>query len=257
MNLSCKPFTTTGALVAALTALAALAPACAPEGSGPGEEGRGAGVPVKFQSFEEFRASVYREPWEGGAYIVEGDLPVFGDDELRAYYEGLRFGEGALVLGTRDGGDIIWSENERLNLSYCVDGTFSSSEKDTVVKALTIASARWQAVADVQFTYKDDQDGSCDRGNDNVTFNVTKVQTNEKYFARAFFPKDGRDRRQLNVDQLAFEPVRASTVDEVMTHELGHILGFRHEHGRAEAVRQDPELCSENIEGWHAFTPYD
>jgi serine protease len=257
MALSCKSPLTAGALAALFAALSVSAFGCAPDDAGAGEGEPGEGDLGEFQSFEEFRASVYLEPWEGGAYIVEGDIAVYGDDELRAYYEGLRFGQNALVLGTRDGGDIVWGNESRLGLSYCIDGTFSGEEKDKVISALRVASARWQAVADVQFTYKADEDDNCTGGNNNVTFNVTKVQTNEKYFARAFFPNDSRDRRQLNVDQLAFEPIRASTVDEVMTHELGHVLGFRHEHGRLEALRKDPELCAEATEGWHAFTPYD
>src|SRR5690606_34373643 len=38
-------------------------------------------------SFEEFEASVYREPWDGGLYIVNGDTPVPGKKALRELWE--------------------------------------------------------------------------------------------------------------------------------------------------------------------------
>jgi serine protease len=260
MPLSCKALTTSGALALALATMAISAPGCAPHDEGEREAGPGGNGPVlDFQSFEEFRASLYREPWPGGAYIVEGDIPVFGDDELRAYYDRLRLGESALVLGTNSGNDIVWAGGEQFGLSYCVDNeTFDiPAEKAQIIAALKIAGARWEAIADVHFVYKADQDDDCNSGNTQVLFHVTKVATNEAYFARAFFPKDGREKRQLNVDKLAFEPVRQSTVDDVMTHEFGHILGFRHEHGRAEGTKVDPRLCTEGNKNWHAFTPFD
>src|SRR5688500_20177623 len=38
-------------------------------------------------SFEEFEASTYREPWEGGLYIVDGDTPVTDQKALRELWE--------------------------------------------------------------------------------------------------------------------------------------------------------------------------
>ena len=35
-------------------------------------------------SFEEFKASVYKEPFEGGKYIVDGDTPIANDECCRS-----------------------------------------------------------------------------------------------------------------------------------------------------------------------------
>ena len=34
------------------------------------------------ESFEEFEANTYREPWDGGVYIVNGDTPIVDEKAL-------------------------------------------------------------------------------------------------------------------------------------------------------------------------------
>ncbi len=259
MAFSSKTFSS-AALPRIWAAAAALALGCAPAGDAARDaEGAEPASPVAidFQSYEEFRATVYREPWAGGAYIVEGDIPLADDDALRAYYERQRLGQNALVLGTSDGDDIIWNADARLDLTYCISNTLADGERDTTLRGLRVAAARWEAVADVAFRYVPAEDANCDEKNTRVIFNVTKVTTNDTYFARAFFPNNPRDLRRLNIDANGFAPAQSSNFDDVMTHELGHMLGFRHEHGRPEAVRKQAETCTERSDGWRAFTPYD
>jgi hypothetical protein len=38
-------------------------------------------------TFDEFKGTVYREPFEGGKYIVNGDTPIANDKQLLEFYE--------------------------------------------------------------------------------------------------------------------------------------------------------------------------
>src|SRR5262245_37502286 len=39
------------------------------------------------QSFEEFKAGTYKEPFAGGKFIVNGDTPIASEKLLREFYE--------------------------------------------------------------------------------------------------------------------------------------------------------------------------
>ena len=66
---------------------------------------------------------------------------------------------------------------------------------------------------------------------------VRELDTGGEFIAAAFFPNNPKDRRQLIVDPSYY----TTTFDSVgvFRHELGHVLGFRHEHIRSEA----PPTC--------------
>src|SRR5688572_15337129 len=70
-------------------------------------------------TFEEFEAATYREPWENGVYIINGDTPVVDRKALRETWESLHGGQALIVH--RDGGlDARWNETDKKNLTYCV-----------------------------------------------------------------------------------------------------------------------------------------
>ncbi|HEU4535639.1 MAG TPA: M57 family metalloprotease, partial [Polyangiaceae bacterium] len=154
---------------------------------------------------------------------------------------------------------------ERFDISYCIErGSFAEGERktaaekvDEILRALRTAAARWEAVADVRFRHAAAEDDSCGPANGDVDFNVREVAANDKYSASAFFPGDPREESELKVARDAFD-LQGSVVDDVMTHELGHVLGFRHEHVRREAPHQGGAGCyDESIEGLIALTPHD
>jgi hypothetical protein len=89
------------------------------------------------------------------------------------------------------------------------------------------------------------QDAKCDQTNRNVMFDVRPI-SGQPYLARSFFPDTPRVSRNILVNSTSFK------YDEValtgfLRHELGHTLGFRHEH----ISKQSPGLCPENGK----FTP--
>jgi serine protease len=197
-------------------------------------------------TFEEFRAQTYREPWEGGHYIVDGDRAIADDKSLYEFWEGLQ--QGGLIVNKNGANDDKWNDTQKLNLTYCVSNAFGS-RKQTILTALDAATGGWESRANVNFIYVPAQDANCTRTNSNVVFNVGQV-SGQPYLARAFFPANSRSSREVLVDTSSFGNV-GWPLSHILGHELGHALGFRHEHTRPEAG-----TCFED-NNWRPLTTYD
>lgn len=228
----------------ALLAIASLLPACAAQIGDPDALGGSGGT----LTFEEFLDTVEREPFEGGVWIVDGDVPIESEKRLVDYYESL-VADGALTVARYGGRDQIWDATERRALTYCVSTSFAG-RYDRVVAAMAEAAAAWEAVADVDFRHASAEDGRCTASNASVLFDVRPV-TNAGYLARAFFPYQSRGSRNVLIDDTSFYVRSPLTLAGVLRHELGHVLGFRHEHTRPEAGR-----CYEDG-SWRGVTEYD
>jgi len=200
------------------------------------------------ESFEEFRAKTYRESFEGGLYIVDGDTPVVDDKALYEVWE--RQTQGALIVDVVGDSDDVWTLQQVRTLTYCISNNFGSN-KPAIVAAMREATELigWETMANVDFTYVPTEDASCSTSNPNVVFSVKQV-SNQPYLARAFFPSSPQAARDVLVDRSSFEPSDWS-LSRVLGHELGHVLGFRHEHTRPEAG-----TCFED-DAWRPLTPYD
>ncbi len=198
-------------------------------------------------TWDEFLASTYREPWEGGVFIVNGDTPIENEKKLREFYDEVYGGE-TLIVHTSGGLDAKWNDTQKLNLTYCVSNNFGGN-KTAVVNALNTATGNWEAAANVNFIHVTAQDGNCTASNTAVVFDVRPV-SGQPYLARAFFPNNSRSSRNVLVDSSAFGNT-GWPLSGVLGHELGHALGFRHEHTRPEAGQ-----CFED-NNWRPLTPYD
>jgi hypothetical protein len=80
-------------------------------------------------------------------------------------------------------------------------------------------------------------------------FSVEPVQTSQ-YIARAFFPSTPDRQQNVLIDDSIWTS-GSWTPTNIIGHELGHVLGFRHEHTRPEAG-----TCFED-NNWRPLTPYD
>ncbi len=202
----------------------------------------GDGVPT----FKEFEEATYLEPMAGGVYIVNGDTPIANEKQLREYYQELFY--SSLIVDRRGGTDSKWDQNQQHNLSYCISNSFGQY-KSQVVSAMAQATTNgWETAADVHFIYDSSQDANCTSSNNNVLFDVNPT-SGAPYLARAFFPGQGRSSRNVIVDTSSFNS--GWPLSAVLSHELGHSLGFRHEHTRPEAG-----TCFED-NAWRPLTPYD
>lgn len=200
-----------------------------------------------LDGFEEFRARTPRIGGPAGEYVVEGDIAIRSDEDLFAYWLGQQ-SRGALIVGTSGGVDVKWNNTDKLNLTYCVNNNFW--DFNLVVAALDVAAREWEARANVNFIHVPAQDGAgCTTANNNVMFNVIQDSTIGGSAAIAFFPGDSRPNRHLRVNPGSLNQTPGHLAG-LFGHELGHILGFRHEQER-------PENPCPDATGWRSLTAYD
>ncbi len=209
--------------------------------------------------FETFRDQTLYVP-ETGKYIVDGDVAIRNEKLLREFYEqNVRraperpTGEVVEFAIMNVGGlDQVWSNADKRRLSYCVSTTFGS-QYNAVIADMAAATAAWEAVADLDFFHVAGEDLVCDAANQNVMFDVRPVNAGGRFLAAAFFPNDPRADRSVVIDPSSFnlDPNDNLTLRGILRHELGHVIGARHEHTRPQAGR-----CFED-DNWRGVTDYD
>jgi hypothetical protein len=180
-------------------------------------------------SWEQFLASAYKEPWPGGKYIVDGDIPLRDETDLREYYNSWTSEDSALTVRRTFNVDRIWAFPDRFKLTYCVSTAFAANYQ-TVIANMATATASWSARVGVRYEYLPAHDASCNQNNANVTFDVRPV-SQDTANASAFFPDYARASRSLAIRPSAFTSTAGGRdFQGILRHELGHTLGFRHEH---------------------------
>ncbi|MCP3102120.1 M57 family metalloprotease [Myxococcus sp. K15C18031901] len=231
--------------IGALTGLALLAGCGGGDGSMPAPEAEAVG---QGMSWEQFLSVVYQEP-ESGVFIADGDTMFSNEKKLREFYDN-NVKNGQLIVHRSGGADAKWNDTQKKNITYCVNTSFGTNY-NAAVTAMANAAAAWEAAANVDFVYVSGQDATCTASNGNVVFDVRPVNSGGQYLARAFFPDDVRANRNVLIDTSSFGNVSPWTLTGILRHELGHTLGFRHEHTRPESG-----TCFEDS-NWRQLTAYD
>lgn len=218
----------------------------------------GNGTTASDAEWETFKAQSTRYVDGREIYVVEWDLPVSSLEELRRYYDE-RFSVGTsrspLMVNQVSGEDDLWDSETALNLTYCVSTGFGG-DYTRAVNEMQAAAADWALLANVRFVYDASEDGNCDGTNPNVTFAVEPWSGGG---ACAFFPSGGGCVPRtvvMNFDDFDDDPnwdtiAPNLTTTGVFRHELGHVLGFRHEHTNPASG-----TCFEDS-NWRSVTPYD
>ena len=232
--------------------------------------------------YQRFRPTLKKTQIDGSEfYVVEGDT-LLDEAQLRLYSlyrqrlerneqtsNMLRAGglgvaspihpEPSGLLGIIDSNCnfIRWEEGKVL--TYCVlKTTFAGPECDAhfemVVKNLEQATRDWQNTCNVRFQHRCELDDSNSTRPEEVVFPVRELDTGGAFIAAAFFPNDPIERRRVVIDPSYYQPNLGFDPVGVLRHELGHVLGFRHEHVRKGAP---PDCRAEDTGGTEGLTKYD
>lgn len=143
-----------------------------------------------------------------------------------------------LVAMTKDGQVVRWKKDTVLTYRVARDSFGAKQENyELVVASLKQATLEWEATCGVNFRHAAELDTVPGTGREGQVFVVRQLSTGGRVIAASFFPSDKPARRTLIVDPSYY----TANYDKVgiFRHELGHILGFRHEHVRSEA----PSVC--------------
>jgi hypothetical protein len=148
--------------------------------------------------------------------------------------------------------DDIWRNEQQLNLTYCVSNDWGAN-KARVVNEMAQATSAWEQVARVNFDYLPAHDANCQNTNTGVVFSVRPWNEGG---ACAFFPSgSGCVARTLVMNLGSFPNTSAPNAQSVgvLRHELGHILGLRHEHIHPGSGL----VCGSEDSQWRPVTGYD
>lgn len=174
-------------------------------------------------------------------WLIEGDILM--DYEQLWYYAQKRAeraaapvaaqGEGliGIVRANANGKFVRWRSGKVLTY-YVKKHLFPDSAKyDMVVAHMLTATRHWQDACSVKFEHLSTLDDNPTPALDAAVFDVAYLETTDKsFYATAFDPDWSTERRHLFVYSTYFTAHMEYDPVGVLRHELGHILGFRHEH---------------------------
>ncbi len=183
-------------------------------------------------AFKELLAVLPRD--FDGSFIVEGDLAL-SEEELVDHLLGLApgsqsSGAGELKLSIHNGQMDFYAKPDR-KLTYAIDkASFGDDARyREITELMEQATGEWEAIAPesgLDFVHVPEQDAAPAAGN--VNFIVEFRDAGGLFIARSFFPHDSGEDRKLTIDPTFY--TSQFIKKGVLLHELGHVLGYRHEH---------------------------
>jgi|GEM_PF-2064846 len=175
-------------------------------------------------------------------FLVEGDI-LLTYQEIFPYHLGFlsyvtdtsRFQSQKLVGEIRNGNYV--KQEFPLNMRYSIiKSTFTNQEYNIVKEAMYKAVSDWMATCNVNLKHIVNLDAELSgfSNPNDLTFVIKKVNVNGNFIANSFFPNSPKTRRKILIDSSFFSTDFSQS--GVLRHEIGHILGFLHEHIHTEAL---------------------
>ena len=132
-----------------------------------------------------------------------------------------------IYLGQFQGRLCLWESGSKLNWTARMDGYPSRADAMYAAQQMFKACNAWNKALGgrIEFVYTDVFDDAC--------FQLRYGDDMGGVLARAFFPDDYKETlNDLYVYERAFQPDQKNMMVNTFAHELGHVLGLRHEHAQ-------------------------
>ncbi|MDX1418170.1 MAG: hypothetical protein R3293_28480 [Candidatus Promineifilaceae bacterium] len=194
-------------------------------------------------------------------WVVEGDLLV-SEAELFAYarrrvtrpQESIEERSRLVVEVDEEQRIKRWSPGFIISFAVLRDTFPSANKYQIVVDSILRAVNDWESICGVKFDYLPELDDGQFAAAERPTFTVQWLTQIKKFLALSFFPDWAvEDRNLLIFDKFFtdgfYEP------EGIMRHELGHVLGFRHEHIRSGAPADCPNEKTANTFNFGEYDP--
>ncbi|WP_430790202.1 matrixin family metalloprotease [Actinoplanes sp. G11-F43] len=196
--------------------------------------------------------------------VVEGDVGLTEQNVLSYAARRIEIAEALQadpdaekqgLLGIeRDGRTLRWRPGKTLTYVVWRPSFPNDQEYRAVVDGMASAVSDWQSICGIRFEHVAAKDTDEGLKLGDVTFPVLRQAGGGTTVAMAFFPDEPLDRRVVWAFDGFFDTDGPFSPVGVMRHELGHTLGFRHEHIRPETPE---DFAPENMDHVIELTGYD
>lgn len=205
---------------------------------------------------------------EGDTLLDEEQLKIYADvrEKENAVREAQKAADAAghgsvrldgpsrgLVASTKNGQVVRWKPGTILTYRIAKDSFGgNAAHQKMVTESIHAATLEWEQTCGINFEHRASLDATAGVDKAGLVFVVREFNASGKFIASSFFPSDPPERRSVLIDPSFY----TTSFDKVgvLRHELGHVLGFRHEHIRNEA----PPVCpNEPLWDTKVLTAYD